>query len=318
MEPLPRMSLSYAPRLPWHRRRSSRRVAALIASLLVTAAAWRWGPTGWRHVRLLYWQRQCLAYVAPADQVVLDDDPIVAAALLKREGYRNLAGAGSPPVAGFVPRCWAEAMRATTGPPAGSVLFLHERTSPGGQRRLVILQLPGSGTPPLTGSGIPALIEPATLTAAPKFHNAVISADVDVSWPDLPRRSTRLFAGQADPADASHFVIRFQTGGLGGTIDGWLEDNDRLRFRVRTEKSAPALGSSMTATVRTDGPGLSFSGSILTHGPEAQLTFSGTAQSLNGHMQLNVVSMSATSSGRMLLKSGATPPPPPRLRDSSR
>ena len=35
-------------------------------------ATWRWGPAAWKHVQILYWQRQCLNYIAGADEVAYD------------------------------------------------------------------------------------------------------------------------------------------------------------------------------------------------------------------------------------------------------
>lgn len=43
----------------------------------------------------------------------------------------------------------------------------------------------------------------------------------------------RLYAGQPDPADASHFTIRYESKGSGGTIDGWLRDGDSVKLQVR-------------------------------------------------------------------------------------
>jgi hypothetical protein len=41
-----------------------------------------------------------------------------------------------------------------------------------------------------------------------------------------------LYAGQADPNDASHFTFRYVAKDGTGTIDGWLLDNDKVRFRA--------------------------------------------------------------------------------------
>src|SRR5688572_27391931 len=96
--------LAYAPPPRWHRRRKFR-LGVLCGVLLVLAVAgWRWGPAGWKHAQFLYWQRQCLAYAPAADQVVYDNDPARAAALLQQPGYVNVAAPGAPPVAAYMPR----------------------------------------------------------------------------------------------------------------------------------------------------------------------------------------------------------------------
>jgi hypothetical protein len=43
----------------------------------------------------------------------------------------------------------------------------------------------------------------------------------------------RLYAGQIDPHDPSHFTIDYVLPNQRGTIDGWLLDDDRLRFEPR-------------------------------------------------------------------------------------
>jgi hypothetical protein len=50
----------------------------------------------------------------------------------------------------------------------------------------------------------------------------------------------RLFPGQPDPLDESHFTIPYDAGGVAGTIDGWLEANDTVRLAVRDGPAAPA------------------------------------------------------------------------------
>jgi hypothetical protein len=48
----------------------------------------------------------------------------------------------------------------------------------------------------------------------------------------------RLYAGQADPTDPSHFTIEYATEKVAGVwdhgvVDGWLRDNDTLALKFR-------------------------------------------------------------------------------------
>ena len=43
----------------------------------------------------------------------------------------------------------------------------------------------------------------------------------------------RFYAGQADPADPSHFTICYAIGGHPGTLDGWLQADDKVRIQIR-------------------------------------------------------------------------------------
>jgi hypothetical protein len=123
--------LAYAPAPPFHRRRWWRGTVLLAALLIAGGAAWRWGPEKWSAARMLYAQRQCLAYAPPADEVVYEADPAAAARLASRAGFRLVAvpafsGSGPPAVAA-----------ARTPVPSGATVFLHERLTPDGGRVLV-------------------------------------------------------------------------------------------------------------------------------------------------------------------------------------
>jgi hypothetical protein len=43
----------------------------------------------------------------------------------------------------------------------------------------------------------------------------------------------RLFAGQPNSQDESHFTIGYELGGVPGTIDGWLRDNGYIELKTR-------------------------------------------------------------------------------------
>ena len=253
--------LAYAPPPRWHRRRRFR--LGVLAGLLLclAVAGWRWGPAGWKQAQFLYWQRQCLAYAPAADHVVYEGDAARAAALLQQPGYVN-AGTPAEPVAAYVPKCWAEAMRVGGVPVtntgfgpggAGATLFLHERRTASGVRRLVAVQAP-AGTPVVVALPIPApvVVRPATLTSGPEVRPATAKVELDVLFSANPNGGlfslfstpaaggTRFFAGQADPADPSHFTIPFENSGSRGTIEGWLEgDGDRVRLAVTSKAIAP-------------------------------------------------------------------------------
>jgi len=55
----------------------------------------------------------------------------------------------------------------------------------------------------------------------------------------------RVYAGQADPADASHFTIAYQLDGKAGTIDGWAKDAGVV---LRPREGAPVAPDPSSAT----------------------------------------------------------------------
>ena len=48
-----------------------------------------------------------------------------------------------------------------------------------------------------------------------------------------------LFAGQPDPADASHFTFDYQTPAGRGTIDGRIQPDDTIQFQATSGPLAP-------------------------------------------------------------------------------
>jgi hypothetical protein len=236
--------LAYAAR-PHHRGRRVRQIGVLVALVVVGIQAARHGPRTYERARLLYWQHRCLTYTPPPGQVVYDrpDDPPVTVVLRGCVPTRQFA-AGSPGTAAPVPKCWAELSAAagwapgtspSTGPagaagPAGRpIAFLHERRTPAGRRRLVVLWYdpdPIDGNPASGFAGLDAavMVRPATwdrpsdeVSLTPSSLSGTFGI---VQW----RPAFRLYAGEPDPADESHFTLRYEAGGEAGTIDGWLKD----------------------------------------------------------------------------------------------
>jgi hypothetical protein len=180
-------------------------------------------------------QRQCLGYAAKEGQVICAEPPPY--------------GGETPPltVAAQDPGCLRQlvsevwgAQAATWDAARGPVLFLHERRSKAGVRRLVIVRR----TPPVARMSwdIPmafnvTLFEPGGLTGSPRRILSYLPDAVPSHFGDGsgggPR--LRLFAGRLDPADESHFTIDYELNGDRGTIDGWLRDTQEEPWPVRVE-----------------------------------------------------------------------------------
>jgi hypothetical protein len=112
--------------------------------------------------RIAAFEQQCMDHAAPADQVVYEEDPVAAAKLLARPGgaydvvMRDMGATVppgyQPPVFANVPDYVREFDRLASGYVSGGggggglfagsatdavLLFMHERTTPGGQKLLV-------------------------------------------------------------------------------------------------------------------------------------------------------------------------------------
>ena len=167
-----------------------------------------------------------------------------------------------------VPNFW-------TGGMYRAVVFTHARSTPGGKERLVVAVVAGelrtssvggshSATESFNGSvykyqqfgagsfgvegadGNPVDDAPVArlkLQAAGDEYTEMKGAWQAAASPDSPgtltiqyRKQLRVFAGQPDPADASHFTFDYVLDGTPGTIDGWLKPDNSVRLVPRAGK----------------------------------------------------------------------------------
>lgn len=230
--------LQYAPRPGPLRRRLARRVGVLLIVFAATFVSIRWGRPVAGRVELLYWQRQCLHYTAPPDQVVYEHGANGPPALLAGGGdyvpvtVRPDGFQSSTPLtaAAHLPRCAEKFLAQCPGPcislPAG-VLFMHERQTPSGARRLVIVTsgfLQGATPLFIPGHDVKAdILRPGTLRQPPEEKVGPVILDVLFSQRPTPIH-LRVFAGQADAVDPTHFTIAYEFDGQRHVVDGHLED----------------------------------------------------------------------------------------------
>ena len=111
--------------------------------------------------------------------------------------------------------------------PRHDVAFMHERISPGGHRRLIILSADATGGGRIFGFWR-TVLEPVSLFSARHHNFMAVMPEMFESDGDF-----RVFAGQPDPHDPSYFTIPFELAGQPGTIDGRLDDSDRVTLIVR-------------------------------------------------------------------------------------
>ena len=196
--------IQYAPVKPGEkRRRIARRVLPALVVLLLAPLFWKCGTMAWHRGKVLYWQRASMNRVAPPDQVVMDTS---GGSFVSAVEWDRLNTAYAPPGKVRLP-----------------TLFLHERKNPGGESRLVAVhcQFPIS----LQASIFATVVRPGSLYREPQE----VSSDnltLDV-W-----ESIRIYAGQPDPADPTHFTINYETNGRKMMVDGWLRNDDKIDFSM--------------------------------------------------------------------------------------
>lgn len=214
--------LAYAPP-PARRRRWWLLGVLLCGIVLIGWASRRYGLPVWRHLQLVALERKCLKYAPPPDQVVYEEEPTEVAFLVASDpGYRYRAGyREAPSYCYYAPTLWAQYPlgRWEPGP-----RFLHERRGAGGSARLIAVDLSR------LDNGFyfyPRIIQPATLSSPPKLLKRIYAMGLRLE----PTDEVRIYAGQADPNDSSHFTIRFMLNGTAGMIDGWIRADDTVSMK---------------------------------------------------------------------------------------
>ena len=252
--------LDYAPAPPRWRKRARYILLALIL-LAAGFCAWRWGPYAWKQSHLLYWQRQCLNFSASPDTVVYEEEPAAAILLrrsdysphvtVRREDFDTDFNIVQVKAAAFYPRCWRRLDTFATLPTVpffpsdgdGAIIFLHERVSSAGHRRLVCVDYAPKTFSPQFAEGVncfSCVISPATwirpLTEGPRIDCWNMRMPIYPPPPPL----VRVYSGQIDPADPAQFTIRYQMWGQEDVLDGRLQDDDSVTLTPRHEPEWPS------------------------------------------------------------------------------
>jgi hypothetical protein len=260
------VKLEYAP----DARLAGKRIRRAILALIVPAVAfaiWQWVPPASHRLRTLYWQQECLKYTAVPNAVVYDEDPAAAATLVRLGPEYSLyipnRGLSVSPVVAaanstatvFRPHC-LEKLCACTTPRItnwaffstsirsdGATIFLHERTSPVGRRRLVCVTYAPEArffTPSfISGENVCAsAITPASWRNPLSLKTFDIAFDVRGTQ-SISRPLVRIYAGQPDPTDAAHFTIHYQMWGKDDVLDGLLLDDDSVALVARATPRPP-------------------------------------------------------------------------------
>ncbi|MEZ0266164.1 MAG: hypothetical protein ACAI43_15650 [Phycisphaerae bacterium] len=263
MSEAPRHELAYAPR-PSGTRRVLRRVWRWwprVFVLLALAAAIHQAPRAYRQWQLLRAQQACMGAVIGGEGPVFEADTVRGAELLARGPtvYRRINGTG--PVAVTADARW-DALATMLGVPvelpgqsAGSAtvrpatVFLHERRTPSGKARLVVVELDEE----MLSDLYVTVIEPASgMSPARVLRREAIGQDVKLAMsymrpgrnPRMPHDS-RVWSGRALPLDPTRFTVAIRARGEVGVLDFQMRDDDgvvvwlqdRVQFIVKSDSA---------------------------------------------------------------------------------
>ena len=201
-------------------------------------------------ITFLYRQQRCAGHQALADRVVYEEEPARAASLVEQRKARDL-GDGR---AAVIPSYW-DALRVWHDgflKPKAANLFLHERRSQNGLRRIIAVDLDCSS---FSASGTRVsltnhLWEPRWLPgpAGNGVGQDYILKRTGFSsfWIDRrPGDRIRFFAGQPDRDNPAKFKIPFEWRGTRSDLVGQLCDDGRLAYEI-----APLPGTEFATVLK--------------------------------------------------------------------
>ena len=255
----PPTELHYEPRKSLVRRRWKRVVLMTLLVAIAFSLFW-WRRTIQlyaRHARVMYVQRQALDYTIDPDRIVYDERP--SAMLTDKGGSIQLhPRANGENVMLWDPKVCDPLMGNV--PPGilpkspRAMLFLHERATQSGRKLLLVVY--ATIEPPNQYHPTESLMfHMQELTPAVDWQHGIYPANglgTPLTGLDFADRNEklRIYGGQVDPTDPTHFTMRYKLGDKEGIIDGWegerTEDANGiptpgLRLEVREEKKTGSL-----------------------------------------------------------------------------
>jgi hypothetical protein len=202
--------LNYAPR-PRVAKRIWRWIYGLIFAAAIAVAAVEWAPGLYRYVQFLYWQHRCMVFVQPPNHVVFEQ---AGTQIVHTEQCRSVMELDS-----------------TLN---GCTIYLHEMHQPDGTRLLIAVSLFPSVA---SGRSIELSIYPqisvAEWTIGPRPRELPTPVIVDwggtaILWAGANGQHCKIYAGQPDANNPSHFTFDYEIDGTRYTADVWLKDGGQL------------------------------------------------------------------------------------------
>jgi hypothetical protein len=203
---------------------------------------------------MLYWQSSCCRFDFPSDTIIYSEDPTDVARLASDPLFESLPAIPEAKTRIFrkSPLAWEKLQPFITpgifigpyGPPEepGIIVFMHERTTASGSRRLVGVGInvknhndPTTPIPSTRLSIVIKQIEMGTLRAGPTISRGGMSMgqgmrhldpgvndDIDTAFSP---GALRFFAGRPDPEDPATFIIPWEFAGTRYTMRGTIHDD---------------------------------------------------------------------------------------------
>jgi hypothetical protein len=179
----------------------------------------------------IYWARQCAKFTAPATTPLFVRDPDE---IKRLKDHPDFVPTLSGKTRVFLPYCWQRFAPLSRAPyfrtPRVKTLFLHELRTPSGKRRIVFVESWYQNANILPPGLVATVIAPPTLISASR----IVASPSSNPW-QMPASfdPDSLTFGQPDANDATHFTIEWGSAEERRVIDGYLGENDQIRFVAR-------------------------------------------------------------------------------------
>jgi hypothetical protein len=223
-----RKQLQYAEPPPWHRRRWFRRVIAVAVLGVLAGSTVIWLPRLRHHLHVLHCQAWCMSYSPePHEPVYIRPGPATLKALASGVPWSDIH-----PTPLGVPAQWSTLYGMISPPGLKSVgtAFLHARNAPGGEPRLVAVDIARL----TSGSNGGGIVLTYRVVAPSSFGKPRLLASDEKEFPAPPTGSLVVYSGQPHSDDPSHFTILYEAeGGPTMIINGWLRSDDTVAFDLK-------------------------------------------------------------------------------------
>jgi hypothetical protein len=183
-----------------------------------------------------------MAYIAPADQVVYEEQPAAAAKLLSQPGYRRAQTDWKfpptmDPVAFAPPEFDRWRRMYVPQPSTDPTLFLHRLQNPRKGERFVHLEAVNFTSPREPQGRVIMLLWAVSKPGSWRPGDEPTLITSSNAAPTLsglqPGDFVRIYAGQPDPTDPTRFTVRVDVNGATARIVGRLNAADKLDLELQ-------------------------------------------------------------------------------------
>jgi hypothetical protein len=226
--------ISYSPLPRGYRWRRVLRITLAVLVGAVLFLGFEYWSYSWPSIKAerarKYWEKQCLNHRSPAGTISYSNDP---------QDVQRLKASGCFTSGPNWP-CKPYAMRQIPefeklfNRSVAPALFVHGRNAPSGPQRLVIVQMGTLPNDPFNRITLAPVNHQPLGTRGTTPSSPIGQLEICLKWED----SIRLYEGQPDASDATHFTIDYDLNGVRGTIDGKLTASGAITLNPRNGRVA--------------------------------------------------------------------------------